>query len=64
VAEELTGPSMSVADVLESPFGLVGDLSAIRDHLTAVRERYGVTYFTVSEDLAWEIAPLVAELSA
>jgi probable F420-dependent oxidoreductase len=64
LAEALTGPSMSVADVLESPFGLVGDLPAIRDHLEAVRAHYGVNYFTVSEDLAWQVAPLVAELSS
>jgi probable F420-dependent oxidoreductase len=53
---------MSVAETLESPFGLVGDLSAIKDHVLDIHARYGISYFTVSEDLAWQIAPVVAEL--
>jgi probable F420-dependent oxidoreductase len=55
---------MDADEVLSSPFGLVGDLTAIKDHLRSVSERYGVSYFTVSEDLAWQIAPVVAELAS
>jgi hypothetical protein len=54
---------MSADEVLRSPFGLVGDLAEIRDHILEVHERHGISYFTVSEDLAWQVAPLVAELS-
>jgi probable F420-dependent oxidoreductase len=57
------GRGMSAAEALESPFGLVGDLAAIRDHVLQIRERYGISYFTVSEDLAWQVAPIVGELS-
>ncbi|MCU1345761.1 MAG: putative oxidoreductase [Acidimicrobiia bacterium] len=51
-------------EVLESPFWLAGDLPGIKDHLLDMRSRYGLSYFTVSEDLAWQIAPLVEELAA
>jgi hypothetical protein len=54
---------MTPEEALESPFVLVGDLARIKDHLIEVRERFGVTYVTVSEDLAWQIAPIVKELS-
>ena len=55
---------MTAEELLESPFGLVGDLAGIRDHLLEVNERYGISYFTVSEDLAWQVAPVVSELAA
>ncbi len=55
---------MTADDVLESPFALVGDHDEIRDHLLDVHDRYGISYFTVSEDLAWKIAPVVEELSS
>jgi hypothetical protein len=47
---------------LELPFGLVGDLAAIKEQLRGIRERYGLNRFTVSEGLGWQLAPLVAEL--
>jgi probable F420-dependent oxidoreductase len=53
---------MSVDEALASPFGLLGDIGAVEEHVLMVRERYGVSYFTVSEDLAWAIAPVVARL--
>jgi probable F420-dependent oxidoreductase len=55
---------MTADEVLESPFVMVGDLASIKDHLVEIRESYGVSYITVSEDLAWRIAPIVKELSA
>jgi probable F420-dependent oxidoreductase len=63
VAERVAGFGMTPDDVLESPFALVGDHGAIRDHVLEVHERYGISYFTVSEDLAWKVAPVVEELS-
>jgi probable F420-dependent oxidoreductase len=52
-------------DVLEdSPFCLVGDRVRARDHLVALHEQYGVRYFTVSEDLGWQVAPLLEDLPA
>ena len=58
------GSRLSADEVVSSPFGLVGDLSAIKDHLLAVHARFGLSYFTVSEDLAWEIAPVVREFAS
>jgi len=52
-----------VEDVLASPFVVAGDLPMIRDHLVEVAETYGTRYMTVSEELAWGIAPIVAELA-
>jgi probable F420-dependent oxidoreductase len=50
-------------DVLEdSPFCLVGDLARVRDHLVRIHEQHGVSYVTVSEDLAWQVAPILADL--
>jgi probable F420-dependent oxidoreductase len=54
---------MTAEEVLESPFVLVGDLARMKDHLVEVRERFGVTYLTLSEDLAWQVAPIIEELS-
>jgi probable F420-dependent oxidoreductase len=64
VAERFASRGMTPEDVLESPFVLVGDLARIKDHLAEIQERYGISYVTVSEDLAWQIAPVVRELSA
>ena len=55
---------MEVEDVLTSPFCMVGDPSAIRDHFVEIHERYGVTYFTLNEELALQVAPIIEELSA
>ncbi|MET0146125.1 MAG: TIGR03621 family F420-dependent LLM class oxidoreductase [Ilumatobacteraceae bacterium] len=55
---------MEIADVLASPFGLVGDPVAARDHLQEVHERYGINYFTLNEDLAWNAGPILADLAS
>jgi probable F420-dependent oxidoreductase len=57
-----TGMGMTADEVLESPFALVGDLARMTDHLAGLQERYGVSYITLSEGLAWEVAPIVANL--
>jgi probable F420-dependent oxidoreductase len=54
---------MTAAEVLASPFLLVGDLSRIKDHLVEIAQRFGVSYVTLSEDLAWQIAPVIDDLS-
>jgi probable F420-dependent oxidoreductase len=55
--------SMPADDVLDSPFMLVGDLPRIRDHLVEIRERFGVSYITLSEDFAWQLAPIIEDLT-
>jgi hypothetical protein len=54
---------MPVEEALASPFLIVGDLPMIRDHLREVTDTYGITYITVGENTAWDLAPLVAELA-
>ena len=54
---------MPLEEALGSPFMVIGDLSMIRDHLLEVTARYGTPYITLSEDQAWDLAPLVEELS-
>jgi probable F420-dependent oxidoreductase len=49
-------------DVLESPFMLVGDLERMTDHLLELRARYGITYVTLSEDFAWQVAAMIPAL--
>lgn len=68
-AERATGPTgaraaggLTVDELLESPFGLIGSTAELVDHVRGVHERYGITYFTVSEPLAWELGPLIAAL--
>jgi hypothetical protein len=51
-------------DVLESPFFVVGELGDIKEHLLDIQRRYGISYITVSDDLAWQIAPLLRELGS
>jgi probable F420-dependent oxidoreductase len=50
-------------DLLDSPYSLLGDHAAVKDHLLGLHDRHGITYFTISEDLAWQVAPVVAQLS-
>jgi probable F420-dependent oxidoreductase len=54
---------LPVEDLLDSPFALVGDGPAIKDRIVELNERYGVSYFTLSEEFAWSISDVVAELS-
>lgn len=75
---EIAGPGESTRDVAErlgarlgmapdellaSPFFLVGEPSRVKDHLVEITERYGISYITVSEGLAWQLSPVVAELA-
>jgi probable F420-dependent oxidoreductase len=54
---------MSAEEVLDSPYAVVGDPARVRDGLVELAERYGITYVTLSGDLAWQLAPVVDELS-
>ena len=63
VAERVAAKwSMDVDDVLASPYGMVGDPIAVRDHLQAISERYGITYFTINEQFAWDASAVISEL--
>ena len=63
VAERVAATwKMDVDDVLTSPYGMVGDQSAVRDHIQGISERYGITYFTLNEEFAWAASSVIAEL--
>lgn len=68
VAERLAASGLargrSVEELLTSPIGLVGDPAAIKDHVLEMGERYGITYFTVHEDMGWQLAPVVRDLAS
>ncbi|MGE0881144.1 MAG: TIGR03621 family F420-dependent LLM class oxidoreductase [Acidimicrobiia bacterium] len=51
-------------EAVESPYALLGDLDAIAAKVLDLRARYGLTHFTVSEAFAWQIAPIVKDLSS
>jgi len=55
---------MTAEEALASPFFALGGKSAVRDHLIEINERYGLTYFTVSDAMAWQLAPVISELSS
>jgi len=51
------------AEVLASPHILIGDLDGVVEELHRRRERYGLSYVTVPEDLIDALAPVVARLA-
>ena len=53
-----------VEQLLDSPFVVVGELPAVKDRILQLHEQFGVSYFTLSEDFAWQLGDLVAELSS
>jgi probable F420-dependent oxidoreductase len=52
---------MDVADTLSTPFLCLGTHAEIADHLVACQERWGFSYFSVRDALAF--APVIARLS-
>lgn len=64
VAERVAAKwDMDVDDVLTSPYGMVGDPTAVRDHLQAISARHGITYFTLNEEFAWAASAVIGELA-
>jgi probable F420-dependent oxidoreductase len=66
VAEELAAQygEMSPEDILATPFLLIGTVDEIAARVTANRERYGFTYFTVHGPYAEEFAPVIERVRA
>src|SRR5215470_16753484 len=67
VAAELAeqfGPGMSAADILQTPFLLIGTVDEIAAQVIAGRERYGFTYYTVHGPYAEEFAPVIERVRA
>jgi probable F420-dependent oxidoreductase len=63
-AEIAAARGVPVEVLLDSPFSLIGDRSAIKDRVAELKEKYGAAYFTLSEDFGWAVADMVEELSS
>jgi alkanesulfonate monooxygenase SsuD/methylene tetrahydromethanopterin reductase-like flavin-dependent oxidoreductase (luciferase family) len=64
-AEELTDrwPQLGGAELLQSPYVLIGTVDQMVADLIARRQRWGVSYFTIFEPYVDAFAPVVAQLS-
>ena len=56
------GTTMTVDEMLETPFLLIGTVEEMAAQLVRVRERYGFTYFTVHEPYLEAFAPVIERL--
>jgi probable F420-dependent oxidoreductase len=54
---------LTASQILDHPNVLIGSVDAICDTLRARRERYGISYITVSAPVAEAFAPVVARLA-
>lgn len=55
--------SFEASELLESPFCMVGSPEDVVKHVRMINERFGITYFTVSEPYAWDLGPVIEELA-
>ena len=56
-------PELSVDELLESPYLLVGTVDQMVEDLRARRERWGISYYTVFEPFMSAFAPVVNRLA-
>ena len=56
-------PQLSAADVLDSPYALVGTVDQMVEDLVKRRERWGISYYVVFEPAMEALAPVVARLA-
>ena len=64
-AEELTGrwAQLSTAEILETPFALIGTTEQMTEDLAVRRQRWGISYYVVHEPYLDTLAPVVARLA-
>ncbi len=55
--------SLTVDDVLATPYLLVGTRKGLIERLVAQRERWGFSHYTVRSDALGQIEPIIAELA-
>src|SRR5437870_3633496 len=65
VAEELrkSWKELSVEEILEAPYALIGTVDEMVEALHARRERWGLSYFVTFEPYLETLAPIVARLT-
>jgi probable F420-dependent oxidoreductase len=64
-AEQLSaefGPDLTVDELLETPFLLIGTVAEMADQLLRHRDRYGFSYITVHEPYLETFAPVIERL--
>jgi probable F420-dependent oxidoreductase len=63
-AEELTGrwPELSVDDILQTPYLLIGTVEQMIEDLEVRRQRWGISYYAIHEPYLDDLAPVVARL--
>jgi probable F420-dependent oxidoreductase len=54
---------LNIEDVLASPYVLIGSVDQIIDKLQAIRDQYGVSYFTIPSSSVESFGPVVARLA-
>ena len=59
----VTNVARSVEDVLAAPYLLVGSVEQILEDLQERRERFGISYITVSDQYVDDFSPVVARLA-
>jgi hypothetical protein len=64
-AEELTSrwTQLSVEEILQSPYALVGTVDQLVEDLQARRTRWGISYLITHEPYVDSLAPVVARLA-
>ena len=55
---------LSVEDILETPFALVGTVDQMVEDLRARRERWGISYYSIHEPYMDAFAAVVERLAA
>lgn len=56
------GAGVTPAQLLASPYALLGTVDQICEQVVALRERYGISYLTVSQPRIKAFAPVIAQL--
>ena len=61
---EAMGPALGLtpAEAMETPHALCGSVEEIVQQCVANRERYGISYFTISADAMREFGPVLEQL--
>jgi hypothetical protein len=56
-------PSLTVDDLLTTPYLLIGTVDEIAESLRASRQRWGISYYVAHEPFLDAFAPVVAALA-